>query len=378
MVMVNDPFGLPESTADRIMREERERADFYRKFVGNGAVTEAIREATWQQKLLRDLDYDRPVRTVLETLKRDRASREAFTGMASTAWAKSISETAHSITQQSAGLIEEQRRLSSSILDTARAFDFNRGAIASAMAAVKADRDFRQTIAETLSELSTYGAIAEQMRLLDAMTLRASQGIAKSATAVAAEMVLETQRIAEAIAAASTEEDGAALVGELFENLLGYLISLGPKTMNEIASMGLVGWTGWFFGFAGLVLGAMALQPNQTPEQQATVSELSQKVETLQDETRRYHEAETRADEAYVSNLPRAELARDATFRRKPERAGKVVLEAPEGMVLAIEKSEGRWRRVVFRDPMSDQLSRAWVYVNAVTKLADPLDETGD
>lgn len=375
---MNDPFGLPESAADRIMREERKRTDFYRRFVGDRAVAEAIREATKQQKLFRDLDYDRQVRTVLETLKRDRASREAFTAMASTAWAQSISETARNIAQQSAGLIEEQRRLSSSVLDTVRAFDVNRRAVASAMVALKGDRDFRQTIAGTLSELSTYGAIAEQMRLLDVMTLHASKGIARSATAVAAEMVLETQRIAEAIATASTEEDGAALVGELFEKLLGYLISLGPKTMNEIASMGLVGWTGWFFSLAGLVLSAMARQPNQTPEQQATVSELSQKVETLQEERRRYHEAETRADEAYVSNLPRAELARDATFRREPERSGKVVLDAPKGMVLAIEKSDGRWRRVVFRDPLSHQLSRAWVYVTAVTKLADPLDEASE
>ncbi|WP_407811026.1 hypothetical protein, partial [Staphylococcus aureus] len=68
----------------------------------------------------------------------------------------------------------------------------------------------------------------------------------------------------------------------------------------------------------------------------------------LQADTRRYHEAETRADEAYVSNLPRAELSRAATFRRKPERTGEVVLRAPMGMVLAIEKREGRWRRVVF------------------------------
>lgn len=375
--MTNNPFGLPESAADRFIREERERAEFYRKMVGGGAVAEAIRQATSHQKLLRDLDYDRPLRTVFETLKRDQANREAMKMKASTAWAQSVAETARSISHRSTELLDQQRRLSSSVLDTVRAFDLNRGAVATAIAAAKADRDFRRTVAGTLSELSGYGAIAEQMRRLDMMTLRASEGIAQTATSLAAEMVLETGRIAEAIAAASSEEDGAALVAELFETVLAYLVSLGPKTMNEIASMGLVGWTGWFFGLAGLVLGAMALQPNQTPQQQATVSELTQKVETLQADTRRYHEAEARADEAYVSNLPRAELARDATFRRKPERAGEVVLRAPVGMVLAIEQRSGRWRRVVFRDPLSDQLSRAWVYATAVTELAEPLDEEG-
>ncbi len=66
--MMNDPFGLPESAADHIMREELERANLYRKFVGDGAFTEAIREGTRQQKLLRDLDYDRPVQTVLDDI----------------------------------------------------------------------------------------------------------------------------------------------------------------------------------------------------------------------------------------------------------------------------------------------------------------------
>lgn len=375
--MTNNSFGLPESAADRFLREERERLEFYRKMVGGGAVAEAIRQATSHQKLLRDLDYDRPPRTVFETLKHDQADREAMKMMASTAWAQSVTETARSISHRSTELLDQQRRLSASVLDTVRAFDLNRGAVETAIAAAKADRDFRRAVAATLTELSGYGAIAEQMRRLDMMTLRASEGIAQSATSLAAEMVLETGRIAEAIAAASSEEEGAALFVELFEKVLAYLVSLGPKTMNEIASMGLVGWSGWFFGLAGLVLGAMALQPNQTPQQQATVSELTQKVETLQADTRRYHEAEARADEAYVSNLPRAELARDATFRRKPERAGEVVLRAPVGMVLAIEQRSGRWRRVVFRDPLSDQLSRAWVYATAVTELAEPLDEGG-
>lgn len=372
--MTNNPFGLSESAADRFLREERKRALFYKSMLGGRAIVEATRH----QKLLRDLDTHHAVRTVLDTLERDRANQQALRSMASPAWALSVAETARNISHQSADLIKQQRLLSSSVLDTVRAFDRNRGAIATAIAAAKADRDFRQIIVGTLSELSTYGAIAEQMRRLDMMTLRASDGVVQSATALAAEMVLETQRIAEAIAATSTEEDSAALVGELFEKVLGYLVSLGPKSMNEISSMGLIGWTGWLFGLAGLVLGVMALQPNESPQQQAAITELTQKYEGLKEQTLRLSEAGARADEAYVADLPRAELSRDATFRRRPKRAGEIVLKAHKGMVLAIEKSEGRWRRVVFRDPLSDQLSRAWVYATAVTLLADPLDKQGE
>ena len=64
-------------------------------------------------------------------------------------------------------------------------------------------------IAEALPSLSALGAIAERMRMVDAMTLRASDRSVQSATALAAEMVLETQRIAEAIADAPTDDESA-------------------------------------------------------------------------------------------------------------------------------------------------------------------------
>lgn len=375
--MMKNPFGLPESAAERFVREERERADFYRKMVGGGALAEAVKQATAHNRLLRDMDLDRPARLILETLERDRKQREGFALTASNAWALSIAETARGIAQQSADLLEERRRLSSSVLDTVRAFDMNWGAVATALAIAGSERHFRQTVAGTLAQLSTYGAIAERMRMVDAMTLRASEGVVQSATALAAEMVLETQRIAEAIAAAPTEADSAALVGELFEKVLGYLAGLGPRTLHEISTMGLIGWLGWFFGLAGLVLGIMALQPSQSPQQQAAITELRRQFDAFKEQSHRFSEVEARADEAFVADLPRAELSRAATLRRTPARRSEVVLKAPRGTVLAIEKSEGRWRRVVFRDPLSDQLSRAWVYATAVSTLAEPLDAEG-
>lgn len=375
--MTNNPFGFPENAAERFLREEVKRAQFYKSMIGGGAVAEAIKQANTRQKLLRDLGMHSAVQTTLDLLEQDRANQQALKSMTSAAWALSVAETAHTISHQNADLIEQQRLLSSSVLDTVRAFDRNRGAVATAIARAKADIDFRQMVTGTLAALSTYGAIAEEMRRLDSMTLRASHGVLQSATSLVAEMVLETRRIAEAIAATSGEEDSAELVGELFETILGYLVSLGPKTINEISNMGLVGWSGWFFGMVGLVLTVMAIQPNQSPQQQAAITELNQKYEELKEQQQRHNEAEALAGEAYVADLPRAELARDATFRRKPERAGEVVLKAHQGMVLAIEKSEGRWHRVVFRDPLSDQLSSAWVYATAVTPLADPLDSPG-
>lgn len=373
--MINNPFGLPESVADRLVREEFERAERYRSMAGGGAVANAMREATKHQNPIRDLDVERPLRSILHTLERDRADREAFSLMASNGWAVSVAETARNIAQRSNGLIEQQRHLSSSVLETVRAFDLNRSAVATAIAAAKVETEIRQTIAGRLPQFSMYGAIAERMALIDAMTLRASEGIVQSATALAAEMVLETQRIAEAIAAAPTEEEGSALYGELLEVIVRFLAQLGPNTVAELQKMGLIQWVSLIVGVLSLYLAVVPQQPEQSLADKAAFVELNQKIDVLQRETHDYLEADARAEEAYIAGLPRAELARDATFRRRPNPEGEVVLKAPRSMVLAIERTEGDWRLVVFRDPLSDQLSRGWVYETAVMPLAEPLDK---
>ncbi|WP_156454152.1 MULTISPECIES: hypothetical protein [unclassified Sphingomonas] len=319
-------------------------------------------------------DFGAPYRGALDVLEWDRRHQRDFRQLTSSAWALSISEAARSIVDRNAGLLDDQRRLSSSLLDMVKTSDLNRSTMASAIAAAETGGTYRRMIEDALPRLWAFGAIAEQMRLLVAMTLRASESVVQSATALAAEMVLETQRIAEAILAASTDEESAELQGRLLNLIVGFVQQFGPRTIAELHKMGLFQWSGWLAGILGLLLAIAALHPDQSPEEKAAFAALNQKVEALQQETRRYHEAEARAGEAYVAYLPRAELSRDATFRREPRRAGAVVLKAPDGLVLAIERRQGRWRLVMYRDPLTGQLARAWVYANAVSPLAPPVD----
>jgi len=375
--MRRNPFGFTETAADRYLREERERTKLFREVLGGGAVATAIREATEARNLMRGVDFDRSYRGVLDVLERERKEQASFKALTSTAWALSVTETARNIAERHVDLIEEQRRLSGSVLDTVKAFDLNRSTVASAIAAARSSDSVRGMIAEALPRFSAFGVIAEQMRLVDAMTLRANEGIVHSATALAAEMVLETQRIAEAIVAAPTDEESAELQGELLELIVSFVPRLGPNTITELQNMGLFQWSGWLAGILGLLLAIAAMNPGMSQQEKAAFGDLNQKVEQLQQETHRYYEAEGRAEEAYVADLPRAELSRDATLRRKPERAGAIVMKAPKGMLLAIEKSDGRWRLVVFRDPLSNQLARAWVYATAVMPLAPASDAKG-
>jgi hypothetical protein len=370
--MRSNRFGFSETAADRFLREERERTASYQNMLSGGAVAEAIRQTTKHQKLLRSLDFDAPYRGLMDALERDRMEREAFKKLTSTAWALSVTETARGIAERHAGLVEEQRRLSSSVLDTVRTFDANRSTVGAAIAAASPGDSYKRMITDTLSRMSMFGAIAERMLMVDTLTLRASEGVARSATAIAAEMVIEAQRIAEAIAEAPTDEESARLYGSLVEVLLRFLTNLGPNTIPELQRMGLVS----FISFVITVLSLYTLIPQQTtqsPQDKAAFALLNEKVDRLQEEAQNYYEAEAQSEEGYLADLPRAELMRDATFRRQPVRDGDVVLQAPKGMEVAIAEAQGRWRLVVFRDPLSSQLARAWVYATAVTSRARPL-----
>ena len=122
---MKDPFGFPESSVERLLREERERTRRYRELLGDGTAAQAIRVATDVRKRL-GLDFGAPYRGVLDMLERDRRQQLDFRQFTSSAWALSISETARSIVDRNAGLLDDQRRLSSSQLETVKTFDINR------------------------------------------------------------------------------------------------------------------------------------------------------------------------------------------------------------------------------------------------------------
>jgi hypothetical protein len=369
--MMNNPFGPPESAADRFMREERRRAELYRHALGGSTIIDAVTQATKARELMRGVDFDAPYRGILDTLERERSSEKAFESVATNAWALSVSETARKIADQNRGLVEQQRHLGTSLLDTVRAFDANKSLVASAIAAASAGDSYRRMIAEALPRFATFSAIAERMLVIDTMTLRASDDVRETMTAFAARTVIEMQRVAEAIATAETDEESTRLQGSLFDLVTSFFQGLGPNTVPELQRMGLVG----FVSFILTLLGAYALIPQEQtmgPQEKAAFSELNEKFDRSQTEQRQYHEAAAQSEEAFLAGLPRAYLTRDATFRSEPAGDAAIVLKAPKGTELAIEQMRGRWQKIVFRDPLSMQLARAWVYYTALAPLAAP------
>ena len=375
--MRTNPFGLPESATDRFLREERERAALYRNALGGTAVADAIKQAKTASEMLRGFDFDAAHRGILDTLERDRKQRESLKQLTSNAWALSVTDTARRLAEQDRSLLDQQRHLASSVLDTVRAFETSKSLVASAIASAGAGETYRRVIAEALPRFTTFSAIAERMLVIDTLTLRASDEERETATAFAARTVIEMQQVAAAIVTAETDEETARLQGSLFDLVLSFFQGLGPNTLPELQRMGLVG----FISFILTILGAYALIPQQhtmSPDEKAAFSSLNEKIDRAQEEHHRYHEAAAQSEAALLAKHQRGYLTRAATLRDAPSRSGAVVWKAPQDTEIAVEESKGRWRKVLFRDPLSGQLARAWVYATAVTPLAAPLPAEGE
>jgi hypothetical protein len=369
--MKSKPFGVPESIVDRIRREEFLRIEEAERMIGATSLNQALVEAQRDRDLLAAVEQYHAVDTA-QRATRLAGPGERLGGRATFHWALSLLETERELARLQPGLLEQQHQFGSVIADTMNAFQAQLPAIEAALAAEPFEAYRRELVNRVLPGMQLYGAIAEQMRLIDAMTLRASADPPPSAMALLAEEVIEAQQIAEAIADAEDAEAGVQLLGRLVHKLVEFFDRFGDNTVREFQQMGLVG----LVGVMSAILGFATLLPHQAQkrsEDHAGFETLNRKLDRMQDEARRYGEASAEREKALLAGLPRAQLSRAATLRRSPMRSGAVVLEAQAGMELAIARREGKWRLALFRDPLSNQLLRAWVYETAVTPLSEPV-----
>jgi hypothetical protein len=174
---------------------------------------------------------------------------------------------------------------------------------------------------------------------------------------------------AERFEAAETDEERAALLRTLLAAIVAILRGIAGNTKKEVLSIGLL----MLFSLSADVNSLIPhdAPPGMTPAQVEMLEETHRTTETLQRELEQYLESDHRLDETYVSNLPRAELARAATIRVEPERHGKALWRAPAGTLLAIAMVKGKWKLATYRDPLTDELAQGWVYGSTVTMLDD-------
>ncbi len=299
----------------------------------------------------------------------------AMKSLTSPAWMRALQTTAIGIDERDLGILKTQRLLAAStgpdVLKLAKSFETNPSVAATMMAASKWSGQFRALRTQFAPSLAGIKIAAERARMLDVLTLRASAEIvAKSAALIAAEQVLEAHRLIEAIGQADSPEQSVNLFAALLSVMGAIFSRFGENTVKELQGIGA-------FRLLEIVLMAIALfhmivPDDIPPAQQKVVAEFKAEIETLEDKLDKIIAANEAANTSYVTDLPRAELKRNAAIRRAPQGTSGVLMRGTQGMTLAVKGSQGKWRLVVYRDQLTNQLAEGWVYAPAVQLLDTP------
>jgi hypothetical protein len=302
-------------------------------------------------------------------------SIEKLRALATPAWMQALQSTAIGIGRDELGILKTQRLLASTIdtdvLKLAKTFEDNRSIVQNLMTASKWSEQFKSLSERLAPNLMGIKAAAERARMLDMMTLRASADmVAKSAVVIATEQMLEAHRLIEAIGQTDSPEQGASLFAALLTVIAALFSRFGGNTINELRNIGAIK----VIELLAVALAFMPLvvTPDMSPAEKKVVAEMKAEVETLKDKLDQIQAANVAANEAYVSNLARAALKRAAPIRRDGNAKAAILLKGPPGMLLAVKQSKDRWRQVVYRDPLTDQLAEGWVYAGAVQLLDEP------
>jgi hypothetical protein len=285
-----------------------------------------------------------------------------------------VSQSALALSQHDRGMVAQIRILSrtieSGVFAVEKSLKTNNSVLSSVIAASKWQLQWK-LLAEQLSpSLFALRTNAERLMMVDLATLRASaQDVQISDVQTVAEQAIELHELAEALSKAETAEDSAQLFVAFIAALAAIFGRLKENTADELRRLGLIG----LLLIAVTIVSLPQLQPEagMSLDEKKAYSELQDRVENLHQELRKIISAEGALEEEYVASLPRAEIARRTSIRTAPARSASRIMVADVGTPIAIAKAEKRWKLIVYRDPLTNQLAQGWVY-EAVVVLTDP------
>lgn len=378
--MTSNAFGFRETAGERAVRLELERMrrldDIFRISRYQNMIAPLARHVDqWAQ----GIRLEDPTIAMQVKLQADADRMRQMLDLTTSAWAASVRGTAIDMALREARIFDEQRKLGALMAETFQALGASRPILSAAMKTAASFDSLKKMLTGIAPQMMTASAIAERMRQDELLTVRLSAGPDDASTMTRmAERVVEMQRIAEAISETTDAEEGSQLFGHLLDTVAEVEPALWPRLVAEWKELGLIGQVNTVLAILGFVMGViglyMALEPPALDTaERAGLDALGRHIEALEKGAHHYREREAEAEIAYLAALDRAEIVRPAAIRLEPKRGGALVWRAPPGSMVVIAQRQGRWRKIVFRDPLSGQLSRGWVYGTALG-LRAPLE----
>lgn len=369
-----DPFG-PGGPYHDIFRQQREREELLRRALGpNYDLKRLIEQTKGPLAHIAELQRNGTLSAAQDSARFHADTIDKLRKLATPAWMQAVQSVAIGVGRDELGILKTQRLIAGAVerdvLKLAKTLEENSAAVRGLMSASDWGERLRSLTVSLAPNLMGIKAAAENARLLDMMTLRASaEAASRTAVVIAAEQVLEAHRLIEAIGNAESPDQGASLFAALLTVIAALFARFGENTMNELRNVGAVTLVSVLAGLLGLL--PLVTTPDMSAAEKTAVTEMRAEIASLKDKLEEMQAADMAASEAYVSALPRAELRRAAPIRRDGNATAPMLLRGAPGMLLAIKESKARWRQVVYRDPLTDQLAEGWVHAGAVQLLDD-------
>ncbi|WP_066659449.1 MULTISPECIES: hypothetical protein [unclassified Sphingomonas] len=372
---------------NEMMKRQREQSDLLKRALGPSfALQELTRlptglaafEAVERSGILKTaaMMKDTRIGEVMAASEAYRLSRlSVLKDYATPSWMVALQKTGIGINRDPTGILATQRGLvGSTVADMVKLgglFEANRSVLGKLMMDSSIGDQFRamsQTLAPKLDILKT---AAERARMIDMMTLRATaEAVATSSTVVMAEQVIEAQRILDAIGQTEDPTQSTDLVVAFMALMSAMFSMFGENTAKELRAIGA-------FALLSILLNFQTIykefsSQDLTPAEQKAHSEMVVHAKAIEEKLDEILAADEAAKNAYVGDYPRGELKRGAAIRREPQGKAQVLMRGDAGTAIAVKESRGKWRLVIYRDPLTDQLSEGWVYASAVELLDAP------
>lgn len=370
------------------MKRQREQSDLIKRALGPGfAIQELTRklptglaafEAAENSGILKTAAMMKGTRigealAATEALRLSRLS--VLKDYATPSWMMALQKTGIGINRDSTGILATQRSLvGATIPEMAKIgtlFDANRSLLGKLMATPSIGEQFRAMSGALAPQLGILKLAAERARTVDMMTLRATAGaVATSSAVIIAEQVIEAQRIIEAIGQAEDPGQGTDLV-VAFMTLMSAMFSMfGENTVKELRGIGAIALISILLNFQTIYKDLTPQDLN--PAEQRAHAEMVVHAETIEEKLDKILAADEAAKSAYVADHPRGELKRPAAIRREPKSKAQTLMRGDAGMEIAVKESRGKWRLVIYRDPLTNQLSEGWVFGPAIDLFKTP------
>lgn len=182
----------------------------------------------------------------------------------------------------------------------------------------------------------------------------------------AAEQALQIQNLVGAVAHAETPGESITLLGALLIALAGAIDHLNRNTAKAVHNLDWIQIFATLSAIFGLVQACLPTDIPKAEKQQ--FAEMRHEIDSVRATLNKIAEANDPSDAAEISALPRGELKRKAVVRSEPHRTAMKLSDLSKGNPVAIVRRQQRWALIMFRDPLTDQLSRGWVYGDAVAR----------